>query len=318
ERLGLAGNGRGTPPIEAASPEAQVPAGPPVDLPSPLPAGDVDTIPVRTEPPGGRIYLDNQEVLGGTLTLPKDDTGSHTLVAENDCFVDRATVKAGSEEPVVIPLKTPKLDPVRVVSDPAGASIFVDGRSAGARAPADINLELCQPHTIAARLDGYQTATKEFGEKTDWNANSTVTLTLPVLPDGFVSVKAPYEIDVVEGGKVIGKGGGKIKLKAGRHSLRFVNEDLFVNLSASVDVSPDKTSSPGLKFPGVGGMSVHANPSNGQVSVNGRKLGPPPILDYSLAEGTYKVSYVLPSGRSEEQTILVIAGERESVKFILK
>ena len=36
-----------------------------------------------------------------------------------------------------------------------------------------------------------------------------------------------------------------------------------------------------------------------------------------VEEGTYRIKYVLPSGESDEKTILVMAGQREPVKFIL-
>ncbi len=303
---------------EAPAPAAPAPAGPAVDLPSPLPEGEVVTISVITDPPGGRIYLDNNEVMGDAITLAKSDKASHTLVGENECFVDRTTVKASREEPVRIELKTARLEPVRVTSTPPGAAILLDGRSAGARTPADINVELCQPHTIGARLEGHQNVSRDYAADTDWVSSSTVALDLPTLPDGFVSIKAPYALRVLEGDTPVGRAGERLQLKAGSHSLTFVNEDLFVRISAEVEVRPDDTVTPAVEFPGVGAITVHANPSSGEIFVNGKKLGSPPILDYSLAEGTYKIRYVLPTGQSQEQTVLVIEGQRAPVKFILK
>ncbi len=303
---------------EAPAQAAPAPAGPAVDLPSPLPEGEVVTISVTTDPPGGRIYLDNSEITGDSITLAKSDKASHTLVGENECYVDRTTVKASREEPVRIELKTPRLEPVRVTSTPPGAAIFLDGRSAGARTPADINVELCQPHTVGARLEGHQNASRDFAADTDWVSSSTVALDLPPLPDGFVSIKAPYALRVLEGDAPVGRAGERLQLKAGSHSLTLVNEDLFVRISAEVVVKPDDTVTPAVEFPGVGAITVHANPSSGEIFVNGRKLGTPPILDYSLAEGTYKIRYVLPTGQSQEQTVLVIEGQRAPVKFILK
>jgi hypothetical protein len=317
ERLGLA-TASMEPALEPSEPRAGPAAGPPVDLPAQLPEGEVVTIAVGTDPPGGRIYMDNQEVIGGSISLGKDDGDAHTLVAENDCFVDRARVRAGETDSLTIPLETPKLHPVRVVSEPPGAALSVDGRSAGTRTPADLNLAACQPHTISAGLEGYKGSSLEFGADTDWIGNSTVTLQLPELPDGFVSVKAPYAVEVMEGDNALGRSGRRIKLRAGKHRLTFVNTDLFVRVSSQVDVPPDGTVTPKVNFPGVGEISVHANPSNGEIYVNGRKLGPPPILGHSLAEGTYKIKYVLQTGESDEKTVLVIAGQREPVKFLMK
>ena len=93
-------------------PNAAPPAGPEVNLPAPLPVGEVVTIAVSSAPPGARLYMDNREVVSGNVTLPKDDGGRHTVVAENDCFVDRATLRASQTDPVVISMKTPRLETI--------------------------------------------------------------------------------------------------------------------------------------------------------------------------------------------------------------
>jgi hypothetical protein len=292
--------------------------GPAIDLPTPLPQGRVVTIAVSSDPPGARIYLDNTEVAGGVVTIPADGGAKHTVVAESACFVDRASVKAGDPESLVIPLKTPRLEKVQITSDPPGAAIFVDGKSAGARTPSEINLATCRAHEIEARLDGYKAASSSFGEETDWVAQRSVSLRMDKLPDGFVSVKGPYPLQVFEGGREVGESGKAIRLQAGTHTLTFINKALFVKETADVEVPPDGTVSPRVRFPGVGRITVFANPSSGEVHVNDRKIGTLPLNDYELAEGTYTVKYLLPSGQSDVKQVLVMEGQRETVKFVLK
>jgi len=167
-------------------------------------------------------------------------------------------------------------------------------------------------------MPGYKDATRKFDPGTVWAGVSPVNLSLQKLPDGLVSVSAPYEVEITEGGRSLGRAGGPVKLPAGRHTLSFLNRALFVEVSAEVDVPPDGTVTPRVDFPGLGQLTIHANPSSGTVYVNGRNLGPPPIIGEALAEGTYRIRYVLDSGQSEERAVLVIAGQPHTEKFILK
>ncbi len=321
--VGGAGGGRAEAPGEgggadvASGTPADL-AGPEVDLPAAPPQGEAVSISVETDPPGGEIYLDDRRVVGGSILLAKEDTTTHTLVAENECFVDRASVQAGAAESVVIPLQTPKLHTIRVASEPEGATIYLDGEAQDERTPADLALTACEAHTIELRKSGFERATREFSSETVWADVSPLLLRLERLPEGFVAVKAPYPVQVLKDGRRIGTSGENVKLPAGSHRLTFVNRDLFVSVSATVEVQGDKTVTPKLKFPGVGELTIHANPSNGTVYVNGREIGPPPIIGHSLAEGTYQVRYEVESGPSEERTVLVIAGQPRTEKFILK
>ena len=292
--------------------------GPDVDLPEPTPEGETISIQVGTEPAGGRLYLDDREVHGGTILLGKDDKATHTLVAENDCLVDSVPVRTTDAGPVVVTLKTPKLHEIRVASEPSGARIILDGKVQEARTPSDLNVAACAPHTIGARLAGFQEAERDFPAETAWAGVSPVDLVLEALPDGFVAVKAPYDLAVYEGSQKLGAGDGPIRLTAGSHKLRYVNEEHFVDIGADVDVPPGQTVNPGLRFPGLGSLTIHANPGNGIVFLNGRKVGSPPLLGLSLAEGTYQVRYVVDSGPVDERTVLVLAGQSKTEKIILK
>ncbi len=317
----LIGMGRGTEKPPESKPSVEPPAprtpaqAPIVDLPKDLPK-EVVSIRVDTEPGGGRIYVDDREVTAGTITLPRGDTATHTAMAESECFRDSRPVRAGGPDSLVIKLKTPRLHSVRVTSEPSGARLSLDGRDIGTQAPADVNVPACQPHTLAARLSGYKATSQSFDAKTVWASVSPVGLTLEKLPDGSVLVKGPYPLEVFEGSRQIGSSGAPITLPAGRHALRVVNSDLFVDLETDVDVPAGGTASPRVELPGVGQLTVHAKPSNGMVYVNGRKIGAPPILGYSLREGTHVIKVLLDSGQSKEETVLIIADQPITRKFI--
>jgi serine/threonine-protein kinase len=295
---------------------APVPATPPVDLPGGLPAGEVVSLAVATDPPGGKIYMDDHEITGGTIVLGKSDTAPHTLVGENECFVDRMPLAAGAREGVVIKLKTPKVNKVQVTTEPSSAKLLVDGKELRAQASGEIDLAACEPHTLAASLPGYQDVSRKFAADTVWSKVSPIHLALEKLPEGSLVVKgAPYDLQIFEGGKRIGNSGGPITLSAGKHALTLTNEDLFVDVKAEVHVTPGKDVTPKIAYPGIGQLTVYALPGNGDVFINGRKLGPPPIVGQSIAEGTYTLRYALDSGESDERTVLIIAGQSRQEKI---
>ncbi|MBI3449454.1 MAG: serine/threonine protein kinase [Acidobacteria bacterium] len=290
--------------------------GPSVTLPAPLPAGDVASIRVETDPPGGKIFLDGAEVTGGTIVLGKGDGAPHTLVASNACFEDQRAVRSSDPDSVLMRLRTPKLHRIRVNSDPPGARVSLDGHDMPGQTPADLNITACEPHAISARLSGFRDSLRKFAADTVWPSVSPLTLAMEKLPEGSLLVKSPYPVDVLEGGRALGSSGSPVSLSAGRHALSFTNKDLFVDLTADVDVKPGETATPSVAFPGVGQLTVFANPSNGYAMVDGKKIGALPINGFPIAEGRYTVKVVLDTGEVKEKTSLVTSGRTTVEKFL--
>jgi hypothetical protein len=289
-----------------------------VDVPAPLPAGDVVSIRVDTDPSGGKLILDGKEVTGGTIVIGKADPTAHTLQASNACYEDQRAVRATDSDSIVIRLKTPKLSRIRVTSDPPGARVKVDGHEMTDPTPANLNLTSCEPHAFSVKLAGYKDAVHDYPANTVWANVSPLQFSMEKLPDGTVSVKAPYPVDVVEDGRTAGASGSPITLPAGKHTLTFVNKDLFVNVSAEVNVPAGGAVAPNPPFPSLGQLNVFANPSNGYVVIEGRKMGALPINGLQLAEGSYNIKVVLDTGETKEQTTLVTAGKTSTAKFIFR
>jgi len=287
-----------------------------VNLPAPLPAGEVASIRVQTDPPGGRIFLDGGEVTGGTVVLGKADAAAHTLMASNDCFEDQRAIRSSDPDSLVVKLKTPRLHRIRITSDPPGARLSLDGHDLSAQTPADMNVPACEPHTLSARLPGFKDWAKKFAADTVWPAISPVQVPMEKLPDGILIVKGPYPFEVMEGARSVGASGSSLTLPAGRHALTFVNKDLFVEVASEVEVPAGGTVTPNVSFPGLGQLTVFANPSNGYAMVGGRRIGSLPINGFQIAEGRYDVKIVLDSGEIKERTTLVISGRTTTEKFI--
>ncbi|HKY34087.1 MAG TPA: PEGA domain-containing protein, partial [Candidatus Polarisedimenticolia bacterium] len=286
------------------------PAAPPqVALPG---QAETAAVTLRTDPPGGRIYLDDVEVPGGIAHLPRGDNAPHVVVAEDDCHIEKVTWKRSQGSELTIKLRTPKIEPVPVGSTPRGAAIFLDGKPTGRTTPAEVPVPVCGEHKVALRLEGYKDVQAKVA-----GGSGPVDLALPRIPEGFLAIAAaPYPVQVLAGGRRIGEAGKPIKLAAGSHKLVLRNEELFVERSITVEVQADRTVSPKAPLPALGSLTVLASPSNCTIYVNGRELGAPPINDHPVAAGTYKVRAVyIPTGESQEASVTVAAGAGARVPF---
>ena len=291
-----------------------VPPPPAIALPG---AAEAIVITFQTRPPGGRVYLDDVEAPGGTAQLPKDDKSPHTIVAENDCFIEKVPYMVGQvargagKDFQTITLTTPKVVKMPLSSTPPGAAILLDGRRTGLTTPTDLALSACGDHDVTLNLEGYQDARRKLDQPLP-----TLNLVLARIPEGFIKIASSYPVVIFEKGRKLGASGESIKLTAGSHTLVVRNEDLFVERTIEVKVAPDKTSSPDIGLPGVGRLTVLASPSNCSIFINDREIGAPPINDYGLAAGAYKVRAVyIPTGEAKEQSVVITAGGGTRVPF---
>jgi len=281
---------------------------PPIAVP-----GGVRTVTrtISSDPPGARIYVDDVEVAGGMFTVPADDDEIHTVVAESDCFIEKKDVRFDEDRPVVIEMKTPKVGQVPVSSDPAGAAIAIDGKPSGFVTPATLTLDACGAHQVVFTLDGYKKVESPLSGSDD-----SLSVNLPPIPKGFVKIAASYPIEVYEKGRKIGAGGKSIQLTSGKHELTLRNLDLFVEKKVTVNVPDGKTVTPEAALPGVGTLTILTSPGNCRIYVNDREIGAPPINDYPVAAGTYKVRAVyVPTGASKDATVTVTTGGTARVPF---
>ena len=319
DRWGRGGDD-GTPPFyttAAILAGGAAPAGPAKQVPPPLPTAAVPgalptvSVALASDPPGAKFYVDDRELAGADLVLPEDDKVKHTIVAENDCFIETIDFNLGKNRNVTIPLKTPKVAPLSVTSSPPGAQILLDGKTTRSVTPSEIPVSLCGTHAIGLRLAGYLDVTRSVEDP-----RSALSVKLEPIPKGHLEVASPYPVTLYEGSAKIGESGQRIQLTAGEHTIRMVNEALFVDRPVKVTVKANAVARPDASLPGTGTLTVLASPGNCTIFVQDREVGAPPINDLPLAEGSYKVKAVyVPTGESKEMTVTITAGGSKRVPF---
>ncbi len=195
---------------------------------------------------------------------------------------------------------------VHVVTEPAGATVAVDGQPLAGVTPLDLALDPGREHVVRVAKGGFASAEARVAAD---RAPSELRLTLePSTPPGAVAVTAPYPVDLVFKGRALVKGetAARVELPSGRQALTLVAEKYFLRATVNVDVKPGGTA--GIEAPALGRVSIRAMPDNCEVSIDGMFVDYPPILDRPVASGSRTVSFKWPDGTRREEKVDVQKG----------
>ncbi len=201
----------------------------------------------------------------------------------------------------------PSVLSVRVVSEPAGAMVSVDGRTLAGVTPLAIEVDPARDHLIRATRSGFAAAETRLAAG---QVAGEVRLVLEATPSpGAVVVSAAYPVDVVFKGQVLARGETtvRIELPAGRQTISVTSDKHFLRESVTLEVRPGATAA--VEAPGLGRISIRALPDNCEVSIDGVFADYPPILERAVASGARVVSFKWPDGTRREERIEIKAGQ---------
>ncbi len=269
---------------------------------------------VRTEPSGIPVLLDGRPLAGDRVRFASSGPFG-LLSAAQDCRKAAHTLApedAGREVVLV-------LDPVRaeVLVDPgiAGARVRLNGGNALA-APARLRLELCRANVVEASSPGHRTArvTIPSGATPLEARTAAAGLRLAAIPRGRLKLPpTPYPVTFFVDGRRVERGGGEVELPEGKHQVRAVDEERWIDVRVDAEVGGGETSTPRLEIPRMAVLTVQAFPGNCKVYLK-REGGDWRFLDDApvkreLAVGHYRVKVEYePTGESKEQDVDLAAG----------
>jgi hypothetical protein len=265
------------------------------------------TLAVQSSPAGVDVYIDGEHrgVTPVELSLP---AGSHILELR------------GRGVPRVIPLQVPAggqvsqylefADSARtgmlvVHSQPPGARVTVDGVLRGTT---PLTIEGLRPGSREVVLQNEHGSSRHVVRIL---AGTTASLVAPVVGpaiagpvSGWISAKAPFLLEIFEGGRLIGTTEtDRIMLAAGRHVLEFVNETLGYRETRTVQVLPGKVLPISLTLP-TGSVSLNADPW-AEVWVDGQSVGETPIGNLELPIGAHEIVFRHPQFGERRHAISV-------------
>jgi hypothetical protein len=195
---------------------------------------------------------------------------------------------------------------VRVHAAP-GARVLIDGQLRGT-APLTIGDVAPGEHDIAVETpDGVsrQTITVTAGAPTVADFLEAAPAAPAAAPTtGWVTIVAPYEMQVVLDGRVIGTSASRrLELPPGRHELEITNETLAFRTTKTVDVEVGRGSRVGIELP-LGSISVNATPW-AEVWIDGDRVGETPIGNLPLRIGPHEVVFKHPELGEQRHAVSV-------------
>ena len=275
-------------------------------------------------PSNTKLYLDNVEMSNPVVILSKDDSEEHTLQAVNGCR-DANVLFKGQNLPRKFDMKKlePKIAELQIVSDPPGAQVLMDDKLLGTTPVKVENYNSCEPHTFQLRKEGYVDFRRHFDETSTWKDITGLLSNVPLseIPPGYARFESlpSYPLEVYEGKTPVPIKNGTLTLVEGKHNLTFKSSKVFFSATRSVEITGSKTITLKQAWPGVGLLTVQAEPSNCKIYVDGEFLDYPPINGHEIAAGEHEITAVpdTDSTQAQKKQVTIEAGKSaEPLRFI--
>jgi PEGA domain-containing protein len=266
------------------------------------------TLVVQSNPAGVQVVVDGVE-RGQTPARLSVAPGAHILELRGRGVprVIPFTVAAGGEVSHHLEFaSTPETGSLRVESQPAGAKVLVDGTDRGV-APVTISDLLPGDHEVIL-----QTPLASARHVVTVQAGGTASLVTPVAAaatsagpvSGWLTVKAPFSLEIREEGRLIGTSDAdRLMLAAGRHDIQLVNQVMGYRATRAITVMPGKVESIRVDLPN-GVINLNASPW-AEVWVDGNRVGETPIGNLSIPIGPHEIVFRHPQFGEKRHAVSV-------------
>jgi len=255
------------------------------------------TLNVTTNPTGAEVRVDGQAA-GVTPLMLTLKAGPHSIELRGggEPRTVPVTITAGTQATQYLEL--PRAAPatvgqLQIRSEPAGASVSVDGTPRG-RAP--VLVENLKPGDHTVVLESEYGAVKHTVSVA---AATTASLVVPLAPaegapvSGWLSVTAPVDVQIFENKRLLGTSQSeRIMVSSGRHDIEIVNEVVGYRSAKTVQVPAGRVTAIKVEWPR-GSIAINAVPW-AEVWVDGDRVGETPIGNYSLPIGPHEIVFRHP------------------------
>ena len=290
-----------------------------VQFEAPSPQSGNLTIDTRSVPSEVLIDGNRRGVSPLTVSLPP---GAHTLTvrSEHDERVVPLTITAGADVTQYFDMKAAPpavaLGQVFVTTDPPGARVAVDGKPQGTSPITVSDLTASQHKVTVTGAAGSAERTVQVTAGTTASVVFSLSKVSSGPVGGWLSVSAPFDVQVVENDEVIGtSGASRIMLAAGSHSLLITNRSLGYQDTRKIEVAPGKTVAIKVDAPKAS-VSVNARPW-AEIVLDGNSVGQTPISNLMVSVGSHELVFKHPQLGERKQTVVVSANgpNRMAVDF---
>jgi len=277
-----------------------------------------------SKPEGAQVKIDG-ESKGVTPLSTSLSAGPHVLELSTggEPRVIPITVNAGETLGQYVELSgAPSLGRLSISSQPAGATVLLDGQPRGT-SPTELSDVSAGDHELVLELNGVR-----IRQAVSVAAGTVTTVAVPMKvgstpvvaaaagaeagtpapaepTTGGLTVKVPFEMQVFEGQTLVGVTGDRLILSPGPHDLRVVSETLGFEKPLHAEIFAGKTTHLSLPLP-KGTLSLNATPW-AEVWIDGQKVGETPIGNLSLPVGPHEIVFKNPDLGEQHHAATVTA-----------
>jgi hypothetical protein len=225
------------------------------------------------------------------------------------------TGTADSPRPASTALSIPTEGRLLVRSDPAGASVVVDGRRRGTT---PLMLEDLPPGSHRVQVG---TASASLEQSVTIEAGGTTTLVVPMSGPtsaaGWISIGAPIALQIFENDRLLGSSlEGPIRLGPGTHRLQLVNGPLGYRSEQAVTIRAGEVERLRPAMP-EGVLHVNAQPW-ANVWIDGEPAGETPLANIRVPLGHHEIRFRHPSFGEQVRQVVVSAHEPARISVSMK
>ncbi|MEM1247190.1 MAG: serine/threonine-protein kinase [Acidobacteriota bacterium] len=221
-----------------------------------------------------------------------ETTAQETATSQGDL---PAPVEETPSEP-----PTPVLRSYTVVSEPAGATVLVDGERGSSVTPLTLDLDPEASIEIAVELDGYKPQSLQASLADYPDGELRFQLERKIVY-GFATLQAPYEVLLSSGGARSKKERApKLRLTPGRHPIDIEAPEVFFRRSVTVEIEPGQTAQlPSL--PETLAVRFASIPGNSRVFIDGQFVDEAPMTQRLTLGSTHELRFEWPDGTSKTE-----------------
>jgi formylglycine-generating enzyme required for sulfatase activity len=267
---------------------------------------------INSDPSGADIYIDekpaNQTPYQNELPI-----GKHTYSLSRDLYLPTAGVvdlTADKKATLNVTMK-PDFGTLKITTTPeSGATVSIDGQPTGKVTPCTLEQVKSGEHTLAIRLNMYQTVTQNI----TMQAGGNISLPVVLAPTfASVTVTTNPSSDIYIAGERKGNGTWEGRLLPGIYNFE-ARKEKYTPASEKREVITGQpltiTLQPVAK---TGILKVMTTPTDATITLGGANKGTAPATLRDLLVGDYTLTLSLPGYATATKTVTIAEGETAQV-----
>jgi len=215
------------------------------------------------------------------------------------------TNAGGSVEKPPTPVD-PATTTVKLVTEPEGAKVLIDGRDVGLVTPVNVAVADITGAHVRVSKSGYRSADVRAAETQIKNGVVLVKLDAAATSIA-VTVSGSYPFEVLDGSRVISAASTRHEFSVpGPRVLRLRAADYMLDAPLRAESGSGRVS---YTVAEPGRLTIRTPLETCEVSINNKEIGFPPISDQKLAAGNYRVQLSCPDGSERKVSVTIAPGQ---------